>query len=371
MDEGFSDGDREGPKAQGGSSPRIGDVARAAGVSTATVSRVLSRPDLVSARTRDSVLAAVAATGYRVNQAARNLRRRRTGGIVVLVPHLSNPFFSLILDGIARVASGAGLNVLVADTQEPKGADRRIAFYLDDNRADGLIVLDGSLPASVLSGRGRRPPLVFACEWMEGRPAVTIDNRQGAATAVGHLLALGHRRIGHVTGPPGNVLTVQRLAGVRAALAAAGLAADGRWFFEGDFTLSSGVAAARRFLALRDRPTAVFCASDAMACGFVSELDRAGVKVPRDVSVVGFDDIDIAAHFIPPLTTIHQPRAAIGEAAAGMLLGLMATEDGEGAAPGRVLPTELVVRASTAPPKARLTGQGAAGSPRQQKAPEP
>lgn len=339
--------------------PRIGDVADAAGVSTATVSRALSHPDMVSAKTRDAVLAAVAQTGYRVNHAARNLRRRQTGGIVVLVPHLSNPFFSLILSAIAHVASAAGLNVLVADTREPKGADRQIADYLYNNRADGLIVLDGTLPESIFNGGGAatRPPVIFACEWVEGhdQPSVTIDNHHGAMLAVGHLLDLGHRRIGHVMGPLDNVLTQQRAAGVRAALGQAGLDATDHWFFDGDFTLHSGIAAARRWLALDVRPTAMFLSSDAMACGFISELNRSGVDVPGDVSVVGFDDLELSEHFIPPLTTIRQPRAAIGEAAATLLLALMENERrGEGAVAGgesRVLPVELVVRGSSAAPK--------------------
>jgi LacI family repressor for deo operon, udp, cdd, tsx, nupC, and nupG len=339
--------------------PRIGDVARAAGVSTATVSRALSHPDLVSAKTRDTVLAAVAQTGYRINHAARNLRRQQTGGIVVLVPHLSNPFFSLILSAIAHVASAAGLNVLVADTQEPKGADRQIAEYLHNNRADGLIVLDGTLPENTFSGRGRmaQPPVIFACEWVEGhdQPTVTVDNRHGAMLAVDHLISLGHRRIGHVMGPPENVLTQQRVAGVRAALARAGLAADERWFFDGDFTLASGIAAARQWLALEERPTGVFLSSDAMACGFMSELNRHGIHAPGDVSVVGFDDLEMSEHLIPSLTTIRQPRAAIGETAARILLRLMENERkgttvGARGSESRVLPVELIVRGSTAAP---------------------
>lgn len=339
------------------SRPRIVDVARAAGVSTATVSRVLSHPGLVSSKTRDDVLAAVEATGYRINRAARNLRRQQTGGIVVLVPHLANPFFSSILSGIARVASSADLNVFVADTQEPKGADRRIADYLDLNRADGLIVLDGTLPETVFEGSGH-PPVVFACEWIDGHdyPAVTIDNREGAAMATGHLIALGHTRIGHLTGPPGNVLTRERLSGFRKALARRSIAPRAEWFFEGDFTLASGIEGARHWLALERRPTAVFCASDAMACGFMSELNRHGVVVPRDVSVVGFDDIEIAAHFIPPLTTIRQPRAMIGERAAEMLIGRIQEAEprqtGDAASASDTLPLELVVRGSTGAPPA-------------------
>lgn len=339
--------------------PRIRDVARVAGVSTATVSRALSQPDLVSAETRAAVLAAVAETGYRMNLAARNLRRKQTGSIVVLVPHLSNPFFSLILSGIAKVASEAGLNVLVADTREPDGADRQIAEYLYNNRSDGLIVLDGNLTEAMFSGDDRkgRPPVMFACEWLEDhdQPAVTVDNHYGARLAVEHLIALGHRHIGHVAGPSDNVLTRQRAGGFRDALAEAGLPTVEHWFIQGDFTLRSGLAAAERWLALDDRPTAVFCFSDAMACGFISQLNRRGIRVPDDVSVVGFDDIDIAAHLIPPLTTIRQPRALIGETAAALLLQLMRLpEMREDAAAmkqmGKVLPLELVVRDSTAKP---------------------
>lgn len=340
--------------------PRIRDVARVAGVSTATVSRALSQPGLVSAKTRESVLAAVAATGYRINLAARNLRRKQTGSIVVLVPHLSNPFFSLILSSIAKVASEAGLNVLVADTREADGADRQIAEYLYNNRSDGLIVLDGNLTEAMFTGDDRegRPPVMFACEWLEGhdQPSVTVDNHHGARLAVGHLVALGHRHIGHVAGPPENVLTRHRAAGFRHALAQAGLPADERWFIEGDFTLRSGVAAAERWLELDERPTALFCSSDAMACGFISRLRRNGVDVPGDVSVVGFDDIDIAAHFTPPLTTIRQPRAEIGETATAILLQLMRAPEGGENTPtmkerSKVLPLELVVRDSTGRPK--------------------
>jgi LacI family repressor for deo operon, udp, cdd, tsx, nupC, and nupG len=345
------------PEARAAGNPNIGDVARAAGVSTATVSRALSQPDLVSAKARDAVLKAVAETGYKMNLAARNLRLRQTGGIVVLVPHLSNPFFSAILSGIAGIASQAGLNMLVADTREAAGAGRRIAGYLHNNSADGLIVLDGNLPDNFDGGGRNRPPVVFACEWVDGHDqlSVTVDNRHGAVLAVDHLIGLGHRRIGHVMGPPDNILTQRRLAGAREAMAAAGLDADPRWFFNADFTLASGIAAARSWLALDERPSGIFCSSDAMACGFMSELNRHGVRVPDDVSVVGFDDIDIAEHFIPALTTVRQPRHRIGETAAEMLLALMRGDAAKSAArdggeKSTVLPVELIVRGSTAAP---------------------
>ncbi len=339
-------------------SPRIRDVADAAGVSTATVSRALSAPDRVSADTRAIVLKAIEETGYRVNHAARNLRRRQAGGIVVLVPNLANPFFSQILSGITFAMATSGYNVLIADTRQAPNAEHRILDYLHNNRADGLIVLDANLPEDVLSAGdtpNHHPPIVFACEWLDAdpRPTVTIDNEEGAKLAIRHLADLGHTRIGHLMGPPDNILTITRAKGARAALAELDLAIREDWFFDGDFSLASGAAAAHAWLALNDRPTAVFCASDAMACGFIGELHHKGVRVPDEVSVVGFDDIEIAAHFVPSLTTIAQPRALIGETAARKLLALIAEGRENGSATGAsdILPVQLVARESSAPPR--------------------
>ncbi len=326
--------------------PRISDVARLAGVSTATVSRALSNPALVSEDTRAAVQSAVTATGYRLNQAARNLRHRRTGGIVALVPNLANPFFSQILSGIASVLGPAGYNLLIADTRTA-GAEGLLA-YAEPSRADGLIVLDGSLPAAALTGA---VPLVEACEWVPGlvAPRVKIDNRAAAGLAVDHLADLGHRRIGHVAGPRGNVLSEARLSGTAERLAARGLPFPAGAVLQGDFSLDSGRLAALAWLELAgdSRPTAMFLASDAMACGFIAEVQRHGISVPRDVSVVGFDDIELVAHVSPPLTTIRQPRAALGRVAAERLLRRLRGEaDQEG---DTILPVELVIRASTAP----------------------
>jgi len=298
----------------------------------------------------------VEATGYRINHAARNLRRRQAGGIVVLVPNLANPFFSQILSGVADAMSPSGYNVLIADTQQAD-AGGLILDYLHNNRADGLIVLDAGLPEAVLAGgqaRAHQPPIVFACEWQEGggRASVTIDNAHGARLAVGHLAALGHSRIGHLMGPPDNILTITRAAGTRQALADHGLTVREDWFFAGDFSLASGAVAAQRWLALEERPSAVFCASDAMAGGFIGALHRAGIKVPQDVSVVGFDDIEIAAHLVPALTTIAQPRRLIGETATHRLLALIG-KAAPAAASRDILPVELVVRESTSAPAHR------------------
>lgn len=333
--------------------PTIHDVAREARVSAATVSRALSQPERVTEPTRRIIQEAIERTGYVVNLTARNLRRKRAGALVVLLPNLGNPFFSEILSAIETVAAASGFSVLIADTQAAGSDAPRILDYLHNNRADGIIVLDGSFPEALLAAPGgRRPPVVFACEWAAGTtlPTIAIDNRGAARLAVGHLAGLGHRKIGHVRGPDGNVLTVEREAGFRAALGERGLPVRDDWVFPGDFSLRSGAEAARAWLALADRPTALFCANDEMAMGLIAALDRAGVNTPRDVSVVGFDDIAVAEHYIPPLTTIRQPRGDMGAAAARALIAVV---EGRARAAARVLlPTELILRGSTAPPAA-------------------
>lgn len=330
--------------------PTVRDVAQAAGVSAATVSRALSFPDKVSEATRLKVLRAVEETGYVVNQLARNLRRRTTSAIVVLVPNLGNQFFSHIIAGIESAASRAGYTVLVSDTRPPGGGEMLMDF-VRNNRADGLISLDGNLPGSILSsasgGRGR-PTLVFACEWRDGLgvPSVRFDNEGGAELAVDHLVSLGHSRIGHLLGPPGNVLTDARFAGYRRAMARHGLPVREDWILQGDFTLESGVQAGREWLELAERPRAMFLANDEMAFGFISELHGKGVEVPRDLSVVAFDDIDIAERYIPALTTVRQPRHEIGEAAFATFLKAF---NGATTELVSTLPATLIVRDSARP----------------------
>ena len=332
---------------------RIQDVARAAGVSTATVSRTLSAPERVSLATREAVLEAVRATGYSVNRAARSLRTSRAGAILVLVPDLGNPFFSQILAGIEGVAAGAGLNVLISDSADRRPDAEDLTRWLAQGQADGLLSLDGALPQADLGAFAAGPHgdrLVFACEWTEGAtfPVVRSDNRAGAEAAVDHLADLGHRDIGYLGGPPGNVLSAVREAAFRAAVARRGLPADPGRLLDGDFSLAAGRAAARRLLAKGDLPTAVFCASDQMALGLIGELDASGIRVPRDLSVVGFDDIEIAAHYAPRLTTVRQHRQTLGARAAELLLGRLE-------APGQAretvvtVPVDLVVRGSTGP----------------------
>lgn len=338
--------------------PTVQDVARAAKVSTATVSRALSMPDRVSEETRNKVARAVEETGYVLNHAARNLRRRDTGAIVALVPDIGNSHFSNILQGIETVCADRNLKVLIADTRKPSMARSNLNEFFSQNNCDGIVIMDGHFSiAEIRAANPKLPPIVTAGEWSDDPtvPIAVVNNLLGANLAVSHLLALGHKTVGHVTGLLSHKPGRDRLEGFRATLSGAGLEAEEAWVFEGDYTLESGRQAAEGWLALKDRPTAVFCASDRAAFGFISTLSEAGFNVPEDVSVVGFDDIDIAGHFVPPLTTIHQPRRAVGEQAAQLLLNLL--QGGQPKTASVQLEPWLVVRRSTAAPR-NLASEG-------------
>lgn len=333
--------------------PTVQDVARAANVSTATVSRALSAPERVSEKARKRVAEAVKQTGYVINHAARNLRRQETGTIVALVPDIGNSHFSNILKGIETVCDERDIKVLIADTRKPSMSRSKLQGYFSQNNFDGIVILDGDISISQMRAANLAlPPVVTAGEWSDDPtvPIAIVDNLMGADLAVSHLLEYGHRTIGHITGLLTHKPGRDRLEGFRKVLAGAGIDLAGTWVFTGDYSLEAGKDAAEAWLKLPDRPTAVFCASDRSAFGFISTLHEAGIKVPDDVSVVGFDDIDIAAHFIPALTTVHQPRRAVGACAARHLLNLI-----EGNQPDLdIAPLDpwLEVRKSTAPPPA-------------------
>ncbi|MEM7722049.1 MAG: LacI family DNA-binding transcriptional regulator [Pseudomonadota bacterium] len=329
----------------------IQDVARTAGVSTATVSRALSNPDLLTDRTREAVFDAVRSTGYRVNQAARNLRMQRAGAVLVLVPNLGKPFYSTILAGLSAGFADSEYAVLISDTEARPMDDAELAGSFLDGRVDGVVTLDGNMSRAALDrcvDAGVGGKIVFTCEWVEGAdfPVVQSDNEAGARLAIRHLHGLGHRKIAHVTGPEGNVLTAARRAGMLEERAHLGLPARDEWIIRGDFSLQSGHEAAQRILAMADRPTAVFCAADMVAFGLIAGLKEGGLSVPDDISVVGFDDIDMSEFYVPPLTTIRQDRHRIGLRSAERLLQrLGGQEDGAGV---DMIDVELVVRQSTA-----------------------
>lgn len=246
--------------------------------------------------------------------------------------------------------------MLIASTKQVHDSGERLVDYLDDARADGMIILDGGLDAEVVEMLESAPQakhILFACEWVNGAgfPSVRCENRHGTRAAVNHLHDLGHSKIGHVSGPAGNVLAHTRKDAFSAEMAHLNLDLKPEWIIAGDFSLAAGCQAAQTWIALEDHPTAIFCASDQLAMGFIAELSRHGIKVPQDVSVMGFDDIDLAEQFIPPLTTIRQDRLMIGQTAAKILMARIITPNKEQAEHSAVLPVSLVTRGSTAPPR--------------------
>lgn len=318
----------------------------------------MSNPAIVAESTRIAVEDAIAKTGYTLNMTARNLRQQQVGGVLALVPNLANPFFSVILSGIADVLRGKGLNLLILDTAPTGGAKPQHALggYLTRSHSDGVIVLDGSIDADLFR-QPSCPPVVQACEWIAGldAPRVLANNAEGSRLAIAHLVGLGHRRILHLTGPIDNSLTGARRKGVLSGLAAAGLAGaatsseDDPLVMNGDFSMRSGHQAAQQILAMESRPSAVFCDNDAMAIGLLNGFLQGGLRVPEDISIIGFDNIEMSAYTLPPLTTIRQYRAELGREAARTLLALI---EGKTGPEERILPVDLVLRDSTAPPRA-------------------
>ncbi|WEJ57222.1 LacI family DNA-binding transcriptional regulator [Devosia sp. FJ2-5-3] len=335
--------------------PTIQDVARFAKVSTATVSRALSAPGKVSEATRARVSEAVRVTGYTLNQTARSLRQRSAKAILVALPDIRNPFFSSILDAIEREAALRGYGVLVINLYFGRQTVGRLQDFLLSNRADGLLLLDGSIEVAQLQSlrdQAAMVPVVIACEEIpkSGFHTVLTDNIEAAERATRHLIDLGHTRIGHLLGPEQNIVARERHSGFARALDKVGLEVRPEWCLRGNFEMETGYAAAARFLSLPERPTAFFAANDESAIGFLSGLRQHGIICPRDISVIGFDDLGVTPHIDPPLTTMRQPREMLGRMAAEALIDMI-----EGSAnrekPLRiVLRSELVVRESTGRP---------------------
>lgn len=330
--------------------PTIQDVARQAGVSAATVSRVLSAPERVTEATRERVHIAVRDTGYTMNQAARSLRLKAARTILMAAPNIGNPYYSTVLDAVLSEAALRGYSVLVA-SRIGDDPNRWLHDYLLSTRADGLLLFDGSLDTNTLHGLGADGislPLVAAYDEIPDPKvnSVITDNRLAAKRVVHYLAGLGHTRIAHVIGPSRNKSTNERFVGYQEAMQELGLTVRPEWLYQGAYNTESGAAAAEQFLAAPERPTAVFCGNDEMATGLIHRMHVAGIECPRDISVVGFDDVSFAPYYNPPLTTMRQPREEIGRMATRSLIDII-----EGISDGEpvhiVLTSELIVRGST------------------------
>lgn len=308
----------------------IEDVAALAGVSIATVSRAINEPTKVADATRRRVTEAIARTGYTTNAMARSLRMRRSNMILILAPDVGDPNFSNILVGLETEASKRGYGVLIGNTQNDPARETDYLRFISSNQADGLVLFTGHLPFGYGQdgGETRLPPMVAVNEPVPDAdvPYVGVDNFAGARIATEHLISQGHRRVAFIGRAPGREINRMREEGYRAALAGAGLAIDSRLIIDGDGTTESGRAAAELMFVRDALPTAFFCVNDATALGVIIALNARRYDLPRQFSVMGFDDISFASFVSPSLTTMKQPRHRIGEAAMELLLKMLAGE---------------------------------------------
>ncbi|GGJ70665.1 LacI family DNA-binding transcriptional regulator [Deinococcus aquiradiocola] len=333
----------------------INDVARRAGVSVMTVSNVVNGKTSVRPTTRQRVLDAIEATGYRVNPMARALAGGRNRLLSVIAPQLNLPYVSEVLQGATQAAERLGYDLVVMMIGERNTSDLSVMSRL----SAGALLIQPSR-----RGRVRRlhlPQHVVSVDGPSDLPLV-VDNYGGARQAMQHLLALGHTRIGFVSGLHSeNILSgdtpeaqlwdrddaSERLRGYHDSMALAGLDVPQGYVQHGDYLKESGEVAVRALLALPRPPTALFVSGDAMALGAMHVAQDLGLHVPQDLSIVGFDDLPIAAASRPGLTTVRQPLQHMGETAVQMLIDLV---DGQPVTLPPPFPTELAVRESTAPP---------------------
>ncbi len=335
-------------------SASIEDVARAASVSVATVSRALRGLPNVAPSTRARVLAAASELRYVADPHASRLAARRSLTIGLALPMIGTWYHAKLFSGVEAVVAANGYDVLPFTMAGTGGVDRFLEDLPFRKRVDGLVVVDAPLHPDQL-GRlvGAGVALVTLGLRSEQAPSITLDNRAAARLAVSHLTGLGHRRLAIIGGVPDDPFRfsapVDRHRGYVDSLAAAGITPDPTLAVPGNFSLEGGAEAMQRLLGASDPPTAVFACSDEMAIGAMQVVRDAGLRVPRDVSMVGFDDHDVSAYL--GLTTIRQDVTGQGERAARLLIGLLAPTDGATPVPvHEVHPTRLIVRHTTGPP---------------------
>ncbi|MEB2265221.1 LacI family DNA-binding transcriptional regulator [Priestia megaterium] len=325
---------------------RIIDVAKKANVSTATVSRVLSKPNTVTEETTEKVLQVIKELNYQPNALARQLRTLETKTILVIVPDITNPFFSKVLRGIESVAVINGYQVLLGDTGNDLERENGYLNILLQKKADGMVLLTARMESKNIEEMALKYPVVLACEYIEGSaiPTVSINNISGAQKATEYLVKLGHKRIGFISGPLDGVIGQDRLKGFYQTMTRHNLTVESILVQEGNFSYESGFNIMNQFLALNHPPTAVFAANDEMAFGAINTISSKGLSVPHDISVVGFDDIKFSSIFKPTLTTISQPAFEMGTMAMKLLIKLMNKEEIE--RPQYLMEDQLIIRNS-------------------------
>jgi LacI family transcriptional regulator len=325
---------------------RMVEVAREAGVSLMTVSRVINHKQDVNPKTRQRVLEVIQRLGYRPSGIARGLATRRTATLGLVVPDISNPFFSSVARGVEHVAYAGGYNVLLCNSEEDPEREWEVLLSLEDKHVDGVVLCSSRLEhARLKSVLSRHPAVVLVNRRLEaGVDHVLLDDEAGGGLVARHLLGCGHRRIGLLAGPAASYSARQREAGFRAALAMAGLFLEPAWIHACAPTVAGGQQGAAQLLQARPDLTALFCYNDLVAVGALQAAAGLERRVPQDLAVVGFDDILLAGLVTPALTTCRVPLYELGSQAARSLLARIQGCPGD--CREIVLQPELIVRQS-------------------------
>lgn len=327
--------------------PNIQDVAKEAKVSVATVSRVLNNSRSVTESTRASVSAAIKKLNYRPNLLGRDLRRTETRRALILLPNIGNPFYARIVKGIEDVAHRNGYNVMLCNTDSLPERERNYLELLKNRLADGVIFMAPVIGREELADIGSSFPVVQCCEYIPdtGVSQVSIDNYSAAYKLTKHLISSGHNKLGMISSKGSLVSIGQRESGYKKALEDSGIKFDEELIKYGDYSFKSGIRAANQFMSMKDRPTAIFAISDIMAIGALKAARDNNLKIPEEIAIAGFDNINFASMYSPALTTISQPKYDIGCISMELLLKQMR---GEIKKPEEILlEYELIIREST------------------------
>jgi len=328
----------------------IKDIAKAVGVSASTVSRALSGSPLVNDETRSRIIDVARSLGYERNELARALVKGASGAIGLIVPDITNPFFSDVARGVSDIADRAGCGVILCNTDGR--VDRELSYVrlLRRKRVDGLLVCSATLDAPFvrdLAAAGTPFVLVSRMSADPDVPYVITDDRAGARLATEHLVHLGHRKIGFIGGPEDVQASRDRMSAYHDVLTEHAIPARSEWSHHADFTQAAGRQVGQQILSLADRPTAIFAANDVTALGVLEVAEGLGLRVPEDLSLVGYDDISYASLPRIQLTTVAQPAIEMGQIAADWLFSRIGSDD---ASPlQRVLNPRLIVRSTTGP----------------------
>ena len=330
---------------------KISDIAAKLNISSSTISRALSNPNLVAKKTRKFILKEANKLKYIPNIHARNLRTKSSKTIIFLVRDIDNPFYFEIFRGIEKVAKKIGYSVLMGSTDNDLKKEIDFFNMVKSNQVDGMILMTGRLPSRKVFSLSelKQMPIILSLEDIPGVNfnSITIDNYQASKEATNYLIKLGHKKIAHIASPLSETrIGILRRDGYIDALKESGIKINSKFEFIGDYTVESGVAACKQLFKNANIPTAIFCSNDEMAYGAINQLRRMKISVPNKVAVIGFDDLPMSKSFYPPLSTIYQPRFQIGEKSMELLFEKIKIKKNK--IDNIKLKTKLIIRESTA-----------------------